>query len=448
MSKDFGRLHKTDGKTIEELTKGRRGRYNEKTAVLRRFFAQCGGKQKKKDEFVMKRRMATALLLDRKRCLTACGDSPEKVAQQYPEIIGTWGSILQSEEPYFTLRADGTCTYDQQEGTWKRDGKQSNDELHIITLTLKDGTKVNVELSYQSFENVGKMWNAILIDQYDELPIVNRDLYQRPQKIVDAVSGSWYSEGEEEPALTLNADGSCVVRGQSGVWCETFEAWDTTREDLYRILAQMEDGKYITFLISTKINIMDGNQVSQLYFQNQGQIDSLEGRLPAGTFNQFVIRAVRGEKVEWIEITAENIFDYFEQAEISWWEKDAFGDYENYQRETILRLKDEYVPRLCAGHSDIAVEATMPIGYYQLQGTLGGDEMTLVRDEGYEVSDSVKQDKMSVSQVGGTNDAWFGSYIVGFMMDREGFESEDTRGTYAETFEITRVAGHLCLTRE
>ena len=144
------------------------------------------------------------------------------MAQQYPEIIGTWGSILQSEEPYFTLRADGTCTYDQQEGTWKRDGKQSNDELHIITLTLKDGTKVNVELSYQSFENVGKMWNAILIDQYDELPIVNRDLYQRPQKIVDAVSGSWYSEGEEEPALTLNADGSCVVRGQSGVWCETF----------------------------------------------------------------------------------------------------------------------------------------------------------------------------------------------------------------------------------
>ena len=111
-------------------------------------------------------------------------------------------------------------------------------------------------------------------------------------------------------------------------------------------------------------------------------------------------------------------------------------------------MKDEYVPRLCAGHSDIAVEATMPIGYYQLQGTLGGDEMTLVRDEGYEVSDSVKQDKMSVSQVGGTNDAWFGSYIVGFMIDREGFESEDTRGTYAETFEITRVAGHLCLTRE
>ena len=56
---------------------------------------------------------------------------------------------------------------------------------------------MNVELSYQSFENDGKMWNAILIDQYDELPIVNRDLYQRPQKIVDAVSGSWYSEGEE-----------------------------------------------------------------------------------------------------------------------------------------------------------------------------------------------------------------------------------------------------------
>ena len=396
----------------------------------------------------MKRGIAVALLLMLCLLLTACGDSPEKLAQEHPEMIGTWGSILKSEEPCFTLRADGTCTYDRQDGKWKFNGKESNDTWLDLTLTLDGGKKVNVGLWENSYSNVGTQWTASLPDATDDIPIVNRELYQRPQKIVDAICGTWYAAGEDEPTLTLSADGTCEVDGRTGAWCETMEAWDSPRDDLYQILVQTDDGEFLTFLLTVKPKVVGGDEVTKLYCQNQAQIDALPGRLPSGTYDQFADRAVRREDVEFVEITPENLFDYFERADSGWWEKDAFGDYVCYQRQTVLRLKDEYLPRLCAGHSNIAVEAKMQLGYYKLEGTLGSGDEALVRDESRALEDYVRQGEMGVDRMGGTDDAWFGSYIVGFSMDREDFDGGEARGTYAETFEITRAAGQLCLTKE
>ncbi len=400
----------------------------------------------------MKKGIAVLLLLILCLSLAACGESPEeiakKTAEEHPELIGEWGTMLLSEDSIFTLREDGTCTYEQQEGKWTRDNKNSDDVRQSLMLKLDDGTDVNVSLMLEPYENYGEQWVA---NNYsDMLAVVNRDLYQMPQEIIDAICGTWKSSGKSSSSLTLNADGTCVVNGENGFWSLPDPNHYSADDNSYGILVQTEDGNYITFLLSTQIHTEIGDYFSKLRSQNQAMISYMSGKFPSGTYDFFAESAIRETDVEYIEITAENIFDYFERAEVSWWEKDAFDDYEGYQRQSYLQLKEEYVPRLCADFSEIALEIKVYPAYYKLEGILGSDDMTLVLDEADSEEGYLTQDTMCVHQTGIDNDVLYGIYISGFYMSCDYFGSEnmDASGSYSETFEISRVAGNLCLTKE
>ena len=92
----------------------------------------------------MKKLTARALTLLICLGLTGCGDSPEKTAEKYPELIGEWGTALRSEEPLATLRADGVCVYNQQEGKWRLDGRETSDGRRVAVLTMPGGEKVRI----------------------------------------------------------------------------------------------------------------------------------------------------------------------------------------------------------------------------------------------------------------------------------------------------------------
>lgn len=395
----------------------------------------------------MKKLTALALTLLICLGLTGCGDSPEKTAEKYPELIGEWGTVLRSEEPLAMLRADGVCVYNQQEGKWRLDGRETSDDRRVAVLTMPGGEKVRIAFWREIFSSGNALWTASEEGNYAvDLPLINRDQYRRPQKILDAIAGTWRAAGAEEPALTLNEDGTCVVGGQSGEWCETMESWRDERDDLYAFVTRTDDGQYRTFIITKRVTVTGGDRYGEIYFQNQSQIDYMEGKLPSGSYKQFADRAVRAEDVDEIEITADNFFDYFEAAEKRWWEKNAFGDYTDYTCITYLRLKDEYVPRLCAGHSQIAVEIASSSGYYTLEGTLGGD-MTLVYDE---TNEDYKDDYVtqSAAELTGDQDVLFGVSVQPFFYsDRERYEA-GLGGSYVSGYEVTRAAGTLCLTKE
>ena len=104
------------------------------------------------------------------------------------------------------------------------------------------------------------------------------------------------------------------------------------------------------------------------------------------------------------------------------------------------------MPRLCAGHSQIAVEIASSSGYYTLEGTLGGD-MTLVYDE---TNEDYKDDYVtqSTAELTGDQDVLFGVSVQPFFYsDRERYEA-GLGGSYVSGYEVTRAAGTLCLTKE
>ena len=393
----------------------------------------------------------TALVLTLLLCLslTGCGESPEKTAEKYPELIGEWGTMLLSEAPLAALRADGTCTYNQQEGKWKLDGRETSDNWRVAVLTMPGSEEVRIDFWRDAFSNGEELWTASEEGNYEmDLPIVNRDRYIMPQSIIDAVAGTWYAAGADAPALTLNADGTCVIGSQAGEWCETMENWRDEQDELYAFVTRTDDGQYRTFLLSKQITVTGGDDYGEVYFQNQSQIDYMEGKLPSGSYKQFADRAVRAEDVDEIEITADNFHDYFEETEKDGWEKNAFGDYTDYICITYLRLKDEYLPRLCAGHSQIAVEIASRSGYYTLEGTLGG-AMTLVYNEGnadYE-DDYVTQNTVELVMMG-DQDVLFGVSVQPFFYSSREHYEEGLGGSYVSSYEVTRAVGTLCLTKE
>lgn len=381
--------------------------------------------------------------------LTSCGAiRPEKMIEEYPYLLGEWSSEYFAEDPLVTLNEDGTCVYRGIAGTWKGD-KESTANRPEINIKLENKEKYSLRWGpgyYGSMDDPIGYWIGVY--QNDELIFdKTSNLYQTSDKRIDVLSafpwlvGRWSTTPNGEATLILRENGTCSFLGEETVWGLSIADTMPSGEDWVPIKIQYSGvDDHIVLMITRKQN------EETAYYENfhyiscsyPGNGQFFQNRM--GGYEWYNLDAVTA-----VEITPENILDYFEPYERVDWYTDEFGTVTDARIASYLKLKDEYAPQVVGAYSKIAVEFELHNTKCKLQMTANESTYTKITLADAETVAETRESMIHQFYEPGIKEEWEYVYAIGIDSETHFLDEANCKHTMAEEWEILRVAGTLYL---
>lgn len=382
----------------------------------------------------MKKLVCTLLILYLTFTLAACSKHmpPEDVVAQYPWLIGNWGDVLDFEDKIsVVMNADGTCSVEGASGVWtvpkdweidykvaveiklenetSYSGEFINDKdmLEFIIWDDKTGRAVSGEYIPEGKENISLEEYKTIIGTWANLPNVFTDI-------------SGWTE-----VLELREDGSCSILGEDGLWIPKnhyASVEDSGKAEHYELLAKVNDSIYT---ISVYDPAHTNFHLLTVWDEN---------------YNQVAEASVNLNLTDVIDITPENILDYFELKEYSVWEQDAFGDFSRLVVAQYLEIKPQYAEAVYLMNEQITAEIECDTEKYVISVEPALKEWTVLSSE-----DSGKESMIvNVMEIhsAGAGDS-FGALIDRFNHTYD--EDECGGHSHTSSISIVRAVGKLYL---
>lgn len=365
--------------------------------------------------------------------LSACSKDmlTAEVIAQYPWLVGNWGQ----DDGYFTqdvtvvMNGDGTCTVAGIPGTWT-----VSKDWEIVYKVPVEITLENDELYTGEFVNDKDLlfftiWNEKTGQSYNG-DYISPEVRQNPLEKLGHVIGTWssipnsfapFSEWEE--MMEIREDGTCSILGKEGIWLTDDIHCDVSEGTSYSLKAKVHEQILNISIFDTAINNFDSVAV----FDEEGQ------RL--ANFSGLNL-----SNLEVIEITEENLWDYFEVTDYSIWETDDFGDFSALTVPSYLHIKDEYAEQVILMNELIAVE----LEWDTVRLTISADPLTetwevLSSESGTTGTDVDKLTELHALGIGNS----FGAYISRFSHSVDEVQCSGHTGNTA--YRVLRAAGTLFL---
>lgn len=282
--------------------------------------------------------------------LTGCSKhmAPEDVVAQYPWLVGNWGEIGDFEDNVsVVMNSDGTCSVEGTPGVWNVPKDWEIDYKVAVEIQLENDISYSGEFINDKDMLEFIIWNdktgQAVSGKY--IPDGNKNISLEEYK---SIIGAWADlpnvftdiSGWTQ-VLELREDGSCSILGEDGLWVPKnhyASMEDSGKAEHYELLAKVNDSIYT-------ISIYDPAHTN---FHLLTVWDE--------NFNQVAEASVNLSLTEVIDITTENLLDYFELKEYSVWEKDAFGDFTRLVVAQYLEIKPQYAEAVYLMNEQITAE--------------------------------------------------------------------------------------------
>lgn len=379
--------------------------YSSKHSTISATYCTCPGCRKQKGNFPMKKILAMILVMA--LCLSLCGCA-------------------------FLAKTDnGEATTDEKsEGISFGSSKYEKYDALIEAIEANDFEKAYSELVKFADEAAG-VSKPTQDEQYAELA-------------KNAV-GEWitfHEDAVDVKPLVINEDGTGSYGDESFTWTV-----DNGSDEHFQLKC-LVDG--IDFKYTVQFNKYDGDKTWHCQVFVIEVIDEYSWTSHHEDEDTYFDRYNKN-KLEIVDITSENFFDYFEMRLENSWSKNEFDEVEGWGRNYYLFLKPEYADRLAIDDSEIKLQYTGKLVYYFCDVDL--------ENQTIEVGEAIaSQDKKDVDETtsfrlyNGYSEKFPEEYCVTYFWlyssDNGWFDgAEHAYVTDYEDFNIERAAGQIILVK-
>jgi len=383
-------------------------------------------------------------------CFCGCDSvKPKEVLEHHPFLLGEWQSEYFAKDPLLILNEDGTCVFNGTAGKWSGI-KQKVYITEEPRLTVKLENKEVYELNWN------RIYTAAEIPTYEievfkdgtAVDFAAGDRFIKMDEKIDVLQefpwlvGEWTNSPDEGAKIILREDGTCNFYGTETVWCMSYSDYYSTisMSDVFCPVAikSGETGKTV-FDFTAYGNEESGyaqnsHSVQFRYAENSQYV--MDSNVDPAWYNL--------GKLTTVEITPENIGDYFEVFEQVKWNTDDFGTVVSADINTYLRLKEEYEPLIVMARTDIAVELKKDVALYKLNMTANEIEYTRDFLSSDDISTSTQKVGLHILPSENSDSLEF---ICGIGIAEVRHHLDETKCAHymVEDFEILRAAGTITL---